>query len=204
VIQLRRIEEAVDERHVHYVALGDRHSVTDVGGSGRVWYSGAPEVTDYDEEEPGRVLVVTVDSVEGSVGVKPERVGEWRFERAVHAVTSATDVNQLASELDAKQAKDRTVLKLGFEGTLSVRDNARLEDLLEHYGDLFAGLQRWARMTDLAVLPEDSDFEDLGLTGFAKDALDELRDRAQHPGDDGEAARDALALLVRLAGRAES
>ena len=48
---------------MHYVALGDKHSRTEVGSTGRVWYSGSPEVTNYDdiEPDPGHVLVVDVD-----------------------------------------------------------------------------------------------------------------------------------------------
>ena len=46
------------------------------------------------------------------------------------------------------------------------------------------------------VLPEDADFADLELAGFAREALETLRERAT----DDETARNALALLVRLAG----
>ena len=48
---------------VHYVALGDKHSRTQVGDTGRIWYSGSPEVTNYDdvEHDPGHVLVVDID-----------------------------------------------------------------------------------------------------------------------------------------------
>ena len=44
----------------HYVALGDRHSTTNVGTTGRVYYAGAPEPTDYDETDPGNVLIATL------------------------------------------------------------------------------------------------------------------------------------------------
>ena len=60
VIGLRGVEERISAGLVHYVALGDRHSTTNVGSTGRIYYSGAPEPTDYDETEPGNVLVVTL------------------------------------------------------------------------------------------------------------------------------------------------
>jgi hypothetical protein len=50
------------------------------------------------------------------------------------------------------------------------------------------------------VLPADADFEDLGLAGFAERAVASLRAQARSGGDGAATARDALALLVRLAG----
>ena len=53
LIRLAGLEDALARGAVHYVALGDKHSVTDVGSTGRVWYSGSPEVTNYDDVEAG-------------------------------------------------------------------------------------------------------------------------------------------------------
>ncbi|MDT7769485.1 MAG: hypothetical protein QOI30_2495, partial [Mycobacterium sp.] len=41
LIRLAGLEDALARGAVHYVALGDKHSVTEVGSSGRVWYSGS-------------------------------------------------------------------------------------------------------------------------------------------------------------------
>jgi len=61
-IAMAGLDAAIERSAVHYVALGDKHSRTSVGGSGRVWYSGSPEVTNYDhkESDSGHVLVVDV------------------------------------------------------------------------------------------------------------------------------------------------
>ena len=68
---------------VHYVALGDKHSRTEVGDSGRVWYSGSPEVTNYDhvEADSGHVLLVDIDLDDPAhpVTVETHTVGRWRF-----------------------------------------------------------------------------------------------------------------------------
>ncbi|MFN2251035.1 MAG: exonuclease SbcCD subunit D [Anaerolineae bacterium] len=203
-ILLAGLENALGAGIVHYVALGDRHSVTDVGATGRVWYSGAPEATDYDEVDSGAVLVVELpDDLHAPPRVEPRQIGTWRFVREVHPLDSGDDIARLAADLQGRDAKDRTVLKLGFEGSLSLRDKARIDEVLESARDLYAGVQLWDRMTDLAVLPEDADFESLGLAGFAAEALEELRAAAERPGVDGVTARDALALLVRLAGSGE-
>ena len=55
LIQLAELDDALGRGAVHYVALGDKHSITQVGNSGRVWYSGSPEVTNFDdvESDPG-------------------------------------------------------------------------------------------------------------------------------------------------------
>ncbi len=63
LIRLAELDDAVACGAMHYVALGDKHSRTQVGSSGRVWYSGSPEVTNFDdvESDPGHVLVVDID-----------------------------------------------------------------------------------------------------------------------------------------------
>ena len=50
------------------------------------------------------------------------------------------------------------------------------------------------------VAPADSDFADLDVSGFARAALQDLRGRVEAGGEGAEEARDALALLTRLAG----
>ena len=83
LIRMAGLSEALDRGAVHYVALGDKHSRTCVGDSGRIWYSGSPEVTNYDhvESDPGHVLVVDVDEDDPAhrVSVEAHHVGRWRF-----------------------------------------------------------------------------------------------------------------------------
>src|SRR3954447_1865214 len=59
VIRLAAVRAALAAGKAHYVALGDRHSTTEVAP--RVWYSGAPEPTAFVETDPGNVLVVEID-----------------------------------------------------------------------------------------------------------------------------------------------
>ncbi|WP_232784413.1 metallophosphoesterase family protein [Carbonactinospora thermoautotrophica] len=198
LIRIEALRAALADGRVHYVALGDRHSRTDVGCDGRVWYSGTPEVTDYVETEPGDVLVVDVGA--DHCQVRAHHVGAWRFLRREHHLNSAEDVQALDAELSALPDKERTVLKLSLVGTLTLREKARLDDLLARHGHLFAALEVWERRTDLVTRPDDDDFADLGLSGFAASALEELRELAAAPGEDSQAAQEALGLLYRLAG----
>jgi hypothetical protein len=88
---------------------------------------------------------------------------------------------------------------LSFVGTLNLTEKAHLDEVLNHYSDLFAALETWERHTDLVVLPDEEDLLDLGLTGFAAATLEDLREQARSDGEAGEVAQDALSLLFRLA-----
>lgn len=196
-IGLAAAEAALAAGRIHYLALGDRHSRTQAGDSGRIHYAGTPEPTDFDEIAPGEALVVELDA--HHVEVVPHSVGTWRFlRRRDLRLDGQDDLDALESWLSGLPAKERCVVRLECSGALDLRGAARLEALLERARDLFACLELWN--PDLAVLPADSDFEGLGLSGFALRSLEQLRAQVRAGGDDAARAGDALALLVRLAG----
>jgi DNA repair exonuclease SbcCD nuclease subunit len=201
------VEAALARSAIHYVALGDKHSRTAVGDTGRVWYSGSPEVTNYDHREPdsGHVLIVDVDLDDPAhpVRVESRTVGTWRFLTLHHGVDDSRDIADLDLNLDQLTAKDRTVVQLGLKGTLTVTDRAALDACLDRHARLFAHLGTWDRHTDIAVMPADDEFEDLGIGGFAADAVAELMSTARSEGVGADAARGALALLLRLKEGAE-
>jgi DNA repair exonuclease SbcCD nuclease subunit len=201
-ISMAGLEAALDSGAVHYVALGDKHSRTRVGDSGRVWYSGSPEVTNYDhrEADSGHVLVVDIDLEDPAhpVGVESRTVGTWRFLTLHHEVNNSRDIADLDVNLDQLTAKDRTAVQLGLVGTLTVTDRAALDTCLDRHSRLFAFLGTWDRHTDIAVMPADDEFDDLGIGGFAADAVAELMEAARSDGDQAQTARGALALLLRL------
>ena len=109
LIRLAGVEAALARGAVHYVALGDKHSRTEVGATGRVWYSGAPEVTNYDhiESDPGHVLVVDVDEHDESrpVRVDARRVGRWKFVSLRFTVDGSRDITDLGLNLDLLDRK---------------------------------------------------------------------------------------------------
>ena len=201
LIHMAGLRAALDRGALHYVALGDKHSRTEVG-DGRVWYSGSPEVTNYDhvERDPGHVLVVDLDLDDPAhpVTVDSRTVGSWRFLTLHHELNSSRDVADLDLNLDQLPDKDRTVVQLALVGTLSVTDRATLDGCLDKYARRFACLDSWDRHTDLAVLPADDEFDDLGIGGFASDAVAELMDTARSDGSGAGTAQAALALLLRL------
>jgi DNA repair exonuclease SbcCD nuclease subunit len=205
LIRLAAVQAALSRGAVHYVALGDKHSRMQVGNSGRVWYSGAPEVTNFEdiESDPGHVLVVDIDegSPQRAVSVDARHVGRWRFVTLRRSVDNGRDVADLDMNLDLLPDKDRTVVRHALTGSLTVTDRAALDACLDKYARLFAWLGPWDRHTDLAVVPADGEFDNLGIGGFAAAAVDELVATARS-GDDEAAgdAQGALALLLRLTG----
>lgn len=203
LVRMAAVEAALARGAVHYVALGDKHSRTAVGGSGRVWYSGAPEVTNYDdiESDSGHALVVDIDeqASERPVSVAAHRVGRWRFVTLRRSVDTARDVTDLDLNLELLPDKDRTVVRLVLTGTLTVTDKAALDACLDRHMRLFASLRVWERHSDIAVMPADGEFDDLGIGGFAAAAVEELIAVARtRDGDDAADAQAALALMLRL------
>lgn len=198
LISLSTAEAAVADGRVHYVALGDRHSFTELGRSGRIWYSGTPLVTDYDELAPNHVLLVELDG-EGCT-VEQRKVGDWAFLEQRFDLFGDEDIEEVRRWLDDLPNKRHSVVKLSFTGTVSLAAKARLDQLLDESEDLLAALEVWERHTDLAVLPDEEDFANLGLGGFVESTIEELKELATAESEKGETAQDALALLFRLAG----
>jgi DNA repair exonuclease SbcCD nuclease subunit len=197
LIRMASVREAIASGLIHYLALGDRHSVTRLDPGDRIWYSGTPLVTDFTENEPNKVLVVDLDGE--SVKVEARQVGFWTFLKESFPANNREEVDAIAEWLEAIADKRSAVVKLSFVGTLNLTEKAHLDEVLNHYSDLFAALETWERHTDLVVLPDEEDLLDLGLTGFAAATLEDLREQARSDGEAGEVAQDALSLLFRLA-----
>ncbi len=199
VIQVADAERAIREGRFHYLALGDRHSYTAVGASGRIFYSGTHEAYDFNEVDPGKVLVVDLD--DNKAVVAPRQNGVWRFLVHDAHISTTEDVQALARTIEAMPDKERTVLKLGLVGSLGIHASVMLEEIETQARELFAAIVRSGSRSELVVLPDDADFEDLSLAGFAHTAVQTLRDQTRGFGAERELASDALALLVRLVGR---
>ena len=195
-ISLSDMEDALEKGVVHYVALGDRHSLTSVGHTGRVRYAGTPEPTAFNEVDPGKALVVDLN--EHSYSADPVNVGTWMFTRREFNLSGTPDLDLLESWLDERDNKDRRVVRLDLAGSLSISDKARLDSVLERFTDLFPSIETRHGDTGLSIVPDDTDFSELELTGFAANALEELREIASGHGGDSRVAQDALSLLYRL------
>jgi len=195
LIMVATLERAIDEGKIHFVALGDRHSLTKVGSGNRIWYSGTPEATDFSETESGYAQIVEIG--DDCVFTKPIRVGQWRFvERNRVDLNTAEDIDVLQKSLEAIERKDLTIVRLKLVGSLSLS----LKDVLQNHfiaaRDVFGALD--VHEDELLVLPEDTDFADLGFSGFAEATVKRLSEIIEVGGEEGIMARDALMLLLRL------
>jgi len=195
VIAVDAIERAIAETKVHYVALGDRHSLTKVSEHDRVWYSGTPEATDFPETKSGCALVVEIDA--DHVAAKEVRIGQWRFIEHEAELNTADDIEALRNSLNDIEDKEQTVLRLNLSGSLTLSLHDALQTLLSDAGDVFGAFD--LRDSALLVVPDDTDFADLGFSGFADTTVQRLRAKIVAGGNEGNTARDALMLLLRLA-----
>ncbi len=183
-IDLDAVHAALAEQRIHFLALGDRHSTTEIAP--RVWYSGAPEATAYREVDSGNALVVEVDAKQCQV--RSHAIGRWRFVEHPVTLQDQSDIEALRAWLADVPGKMTTSLKLRFAGALSVEDKANLDALIEEQRSLFAAVEE--RPAHLSVVA--GDLEEWGLSGFLRTGAQELAD------DESSTARDALALLYRL------
>lgn len=201
------LEKVVDDGLVDYVALGDRHSVTSVGAGGRIWYSGSPETTAFDdvEKESGHALLVELGrqsapgepTDRGGCDVTRLRTGRWSFLAMSAEIGSDADLDALAEKVEEVEDKPRAVLKLGLTGTVGVALRARIDDLLARWSELFASAYLRERHTHLVVRADDSDFEHL-VGGYAGRAVDDLVSLASSDAEEASDAGNALGLLYRL------
>jgi DNA repair exonuclease SbcCD nuclease subunit len=197
LIRVDALRHALFAGTVGYVALGDRHSAGEVDGDPRIRYPGTPVATAHDEVNAGTALVVDVDA--SGASVTEHRVGRWGFRRIAARLSGSDDVERLDAELDAVPDKSCAVVRLALVGALSVAEDARLQQVLDHHRDVLAGLTLSEGRSDLAVFADEQSLADLGLVGYAHDAATEIAAMAEEAGPEQQAARDALRLLNRLA-----
>ena len=194
IIDLAAVEEAIQAGKYHYLGLGDRHSVTEVGSTGRVRYSGAPVATAFDEVDPNKALLVELED-NGKCTVEPLDVGSWSFVAEQFDMNGVEDLEKFEKWLNETPNKECTAVKVGFQGGINLATAAALDELMESKAELFASLRRRERTTDLAVVPDELDQDSVSLSGYARDTWDELLEKAKN---DDSAAQDALRLFYRL------
>ncbi|AJI78669.1 metallophosphoesterase family protein [Corynebacterium singulare] len=195
-IDLTFVEDCLDRGVIDYLALGDTHSTASLGRTGKVWFSGSPETTAFDDRErdSGNALVVRVEGE--AVDVEKRSVGRWAFRALDADVNSMDDVERFLAELEEMPGKTRTAVKYSLRGTLGLSAQARLEQGLANLEEVFASLKPRERTMDLHLAPSEDELSELSLSGYAADALSELLEDLENP-----TARDAANLLFRLSAK---
>lgn len=203
LIDLPLVERKLAEGSIDYLAMGDTHSAQPIGSSRRVWYSGAPEATDFrelatggGENNSGKALVVEVTKPgveQAEVSVEEVEVGQWTFEAPVVEVNSRAEAEEFISFLDAYPHKERTVIKYALVGTVDIATKRYLESAFAEREEVFAALYERERLMDLHLEPSEDDLAELAQGGFVGRALEELiaQAGAESEGFDAVAAIEA-------------
>jgi DNA repair exonuclease SbcCD nuclease subunit len=194
VIAVSKLEAAISEGNVHFIALGDRHSLTKVGSGDRIWYSGTPESTDFREDHSGFCQIVNLYG--DHVSTEEVKIGQWSFIEELVDLNTAADVESLQKKLEGIPNRERSVVKLVLKGSLTLSLHGVLQNHILAAKDVLAGSV--INEDNLLVIPNDTDFTNLGFSGFADATVKRLRDKIDQGGLEGTVARDAFMLLLRL------
>lgn len=198
IIGLENTEQAIEQGKIHYLALGDRHSLTAVGNTGRVHYSGAPVATAFDEVAPNQCLLVDIDG-QRSCEVTALESGHWKFISHEVEMNGNEDLDQFEEWLKQLPGKETRIVKVGFRGTVNLQTRSRLDTLMEEQASVFASLTLRQRTTDLTVVPDQLDHSSVSLVGYAKQSWEVLLEQTQHSDPEtAQNAQDAIRLFYRL------
>lgn len=196
LIDVDALSARIAAGELRYVALGDRHSVTEVAPG--IWYPAPPRsptsTTRRRPPVPSSSSTSPTPARPASSGRVSGRGGSPPASSPSRPSATWTPPSALAALPD----KDRTVVKVGFTGTVGLAAKARLDAEIEALRARFAAVELWERKTDLAVLPGEEELDALDLTGPAADAAQELLGVARSGGERAADASGALALLYRL------
>ena len=208
IVKLDTLVDLLDQGRVDYIALGDRHSTRDCQGTdeiqkgmtGRIFYSGAPEPTDFDEINQGYVLKVTLDKK--SINVDPIKVGKWKFVRFGApqnrlSIDHEQDIRKLFDEWKAESSL-KTTVKIYCEKYLDITKLSEFEaNVAEFHENYFASfIESESNPVNRVPLDVDSSkLNPLNLSGFMLETYREIRERASAG---NEVALEALKIIHRL------
>jgi hypothetical protein len=190
--------DRASKAQLDYLALGDWHGTKSIDL--RTWYSGAPEPTNFKDNDQGNALVVEIAGPGATPSVVSHRVARTRWLAHHATVHSEADVAHLGAWLSAIESPLETVVRLSLAGSLPLAVMETLDAVLADAEGRLLHLDHAAN----AVTPLATGEELLAIAsdGFVKEAVDALRERAASDGDDARRAALALQILHRL--RAET
>ena len=216
------IQKSISNKHVQYIALGDRHSATSVDFSGKllpfknvkdggvlpVYYSGSNEATDYDELDSGNILIVEIAS-NREVSVEKVLVGRWNLIEASTlqkptVLRSRQDIETLAKYINEIEDPRETAVKIYLDSDLYLEDDMYRKELFQRWHDeLLAGFKVSENkdMPEPRIKQDPLEFEiPSRLKGYVREAYQELRDEAVGDTSDAEVAYEAFSLLTSFLG----
>lgn len=193
------INEIADDRaeraRLDYLALGDWHGTQEIAP--RTWYAGTPEPDRFRDNDPGNVLLVTIDEPGVPPRVEPIRVGHYRWHLLNERVYQRDDLAGLEAALAELGAPyDQHLVHLRLEGALSLSAREALDHLIEEWSARFHVLR--VDDSQLGTDATEGDIDAIESTGPVRAAVERLRGilgDPRHP--QREHAQLALQLLYK-------
>ena len=219
-LHFQTIFESLKSKLIDYVALGDRHSTTSVDKNGKlipfqgkpnvdvlpIFYSGAHEATDYNEIDPGNILIVNM-SDSGEVSVEKVHVGKFNLIEVSTlqnptVLRSIEDLEELQSTIEALINPRQTAVKIYLDSELSLDEDIRRVELFRQWDEeLLAGfyVSNNKKMPVPKIKVDPLNFVVPGtIKGYVRETYQELRDKALGNGPESKIAYDSFSLLVSL------
>lgn len=186
--------DRAERGNLDYLALGDWHGCKQ--WDERTWYSGSPEPTSFKNNEQGKALVVEIDGAGASPTVDSIEVGCHRWVRHEVRLEEAADIDSLEAFFEELEEPHRTLVRLEYDGVLGMKDQSRVERLLETKADLLTHLR--LRGEGIVPRPGDEEIAEMTSDGFVGRAVTRLKEEAQGEGPASERAGRALAMLYQI------
>lgn len=182
--------------NLDYLALGDWHGTMEIAS--KTWYSGTPEPDRFPRNDPGNILVVTIEQVGAAPNVERVAIGRFHWRRCQVACGVSGDedpVSAIEALVDsAAERPDTTLLHLAVSGTVDLAGRRRIESCLDAWQARLKYLHR--DLERLVDEPSADDFDAIDKSGFVRAAVDRLKAKADDPTDtERDVARTALRIL---------
>jgi DNA repair exonuclease SbcCD nuclease subunit len=186
-------EDRADRARLDYLALGDWHGTLNIAP--RTWYAGTPEPDRFKQNDPGNVLLVTIEGRGAVPHVEPVAVGHFRWHRITAAVHAAADLRALEVSFERLgQPYDRHLVHLELFGTVDLATREACDRLIADWRARFHVLRVFTEK--LVAMPSDEDLDQIDTVGFIRTAVNRLREMTlSGSSEQHDAARLALQIL---------
>ncbi len=179
-----------------YLALGDWHGQISIND--RTWYSGTPEPDRFKHSEPGKVLLVEIESSGATPNVQPLETGSFNWQRkAMHILSGDSATMQLEDILPEVSLRRKTLLQVVADGRIRIPDRLLIDGAVQRIVPDFALFEM--RSEALVSEYEVSDLDEIDQAGALRQAAEVLMREAQADPDPRSVSASALSILYSFA-----
>lgn len=188
-------DDRAERARLDYLALGDWHGTQEIAP--RTWYAGTPEPDRFRQNDPGNILLVTIEQPGGPPQVERIPVGHYRWHLLHERVYQRADLAGLEAALaEIRAPYDQHLVHLKLEGVLSLSGREALDHLIEEWSARFHVLR--VDDSQLGTDATDEDIDTLESSGPLRATVDRLRHILRDPRHpEREHAELALQLLYK-------